>query len=294
MTEFIKKICAYSATTLTSLLAIKTAFSITCAWRWWVLFGASIIGLCALVAWAEIYHGSKEARRKRKPNSGDESVFLTIKRALQTVRFAPPGDESIAHQANNIVRHNLDKHCIKYKDYKQWRLKNPSIFTAIVDDRQELVGFFDVFPLTNEAARSLIDGTMDERGLTMEAILPESENISAKSIYIASICLNPKQTAFSRIVAKEVLVLKLGEFLANTFPPDGKRFLFAYAHTESGERLLRNADFRNKALSHENKQNDPLYELPPDDYVSLALNFRLLPKSQNRRRKQAGVLKANV
>jgi hypothetical protein len=172
----------------------------------------------------------------------------------------------------------LDKRCIKYKDYKKWRHKNPFVFTAIVDDRDELVGFFDVFPLTDEAARGLIDGTLDEHSLTVDAILPQAKNASARKIYIASICLNTKQTAFCRIVAKELLLLKLGEFLINTFPPDGQRFLFAYAHTEAGERLLKNAEFRNTALSSETKQRDPLYELSPDGYAQLVVNFKTLLK----------------
>lgn len=278
MIEFIKKFCTYFAATLTFLLGLKAAIGVAFSWQWVAITGAAVAVLCAVIAWAEVYRGDKEGRRKREPCSDEESVFLTIKRALQNVRFAARDDESIAHQANKVVRRTLDKRCIKYKDYKRWRHKNPFVFTAIIDDRDELIGFFDVFPLTDEAARGLIAGTLDEHGLTLDAILPQEQNASAKKIYIASICLNPKQTAFSRIVAKEVLLLKLGEFLTNAFPPDGQRFLFAYAHTEAGERLLRNAEFRNTALSRDTKQRDPLYELSPDGYAQLASNFKALLK----------------
>jgi hypothetical protein len=147
------------------------------------------------------------------------------------------------------------------------------VFTAITYNENQLVGFFDVFPLTEEAAHHLISGKIDEHELSIKAILPHNKNSDAKYIYIASLMLNPKQQVFIRIVAKEVLLLKLAEFLLVNFPPNEERVIFAYAHTKFGDRLLKNTEFRNTALPKQNKQGDPLYELSPNGYRNLAKTY---------------------
>jgi hypothetical protein len=216
-------------------------------------------------------------------NSEDVSIALTVKRAISRVQFAPIDDEGIAHEANKIVRRELDKHCIKYKDYKLWRKKNPTIFTAVVDDDCRLIGFFDIFPLTDQIAKALRDGKLHEHDLTLEAILPGDQNSTAKNIYIASIIVNPHQKSFSPLVAKELVLIKFAEFLASVFPPGENRILFAFAHKDAGERLLKNANFRNIVLRSDNKQGDPLYELSPSGYEVLAENFRPVLKEGGRR-----------
>jgi hypothetical protein len=281
MLECIKKFCTYFAAALTFLLALKAGFGVAFSWKWLAIVTTLVGIVCALIAWFETC-GSSVKGRRRSQQSSDDSVILTIERALRTVRFAARDDEAIANQANRIVRRELDKRCVKYREYKNWRRKNPYIFTALTDSHDGLIGFFDVFPLTDEAAAGLTDGTYDEHSLTAEAILPCEKNSSAKKIYIASIVVNPKQTSFSPIVAKEILLIKLGEFLLSVFPPDGERLLFAFAHTGAGERLLKNANFRNTALGTDNKQHDPLYELSPEGYVQLATTFNSLLRGKRR------------
>jgi hypothetical protein len=141
--------------------------------------------------------------------------------------------------------------------------------------------------LTDEAARGLVEGSIAERDLSIDAILPYDQNGSAKRVYIASIMTNPKQTAFSNIVVKEVLLLKFLEFTISAFPPADDRTLFAYAHTGLGETLLKNAEFRNTALSNDSEQGDPLYELTPDGYRNLARTFHVISKGLLRPAKQA-------
>ena len=147
------------------------------------------------------------------------------------------------------------------------------IFTAVTDSGNQLIGFFDVFPLTEEAARGLLDGEVHERALSINAILPSASNTSAKFLYIASIMLNPKQTALSPLIAKEVLLLKFAEHMSTVFPPNQERMLFAYAHTDAGERLLRNAGFTNTLLPENAKQGSPLFQLSPEEYSNLASDF---------------------
>jgi len=226
-----------------------------------------------IIAWLQTFRGSKGKIFSRGRKSEAESLALTLHRAADSVRFAARDDEAIAREANDIVRRGLDKRCIAYEDYKRWRQKNPTIFTAVTGSDNQLIGFFDVFPLTDESARGLLDGEVHERSLGLSSILPCSGNDRAKYLYTASIMLNPEQAALSPLVAKEVLLLNFAEHLSTTFPPNGVRVLFAYAHTAAGERLLRNAGFTNTRLPEHAKQGSPLYELSPDAYGDLARDF---------------------
>ena len=83
--------------------------------------------------------------------------FFAIGHALEMVR-GPKNDESLALAANRIVRRCLDKHAITYKEYKLWRNLNPLVFTTIVDDENQLIGFFDIFPLKADAGEGVIAG----------------------------------------------------------------------------------------------------------------------------------------
>ncbi len=290
MTDFVKRFCAYFSATLTFVIGIKTGFSIGLSWELLVAVAFVVAVACASIAWTEVFPRTIAASRRFRDGEDEGPLSLTIKLAMDRVRFAARDDESIAVQANRIVRRGLDKRCIRYRDYREWRRKNPMVFTAIIDSENQLLGFFDVFPLTDEAARGLIDGNLDEHELTIDGIVSSDKNDSAHMVYIASIMVNPRQNVFSPIVAKEILLLKFAEFLTNSFPPNEERSLFAYAHTPSGERLLRNAGFTNTLLSKDSKQRDPLYEMSPSGYKELAKTFCALSTGKGTfRRTRRGV-----
>src|SRR5215831_5770423 len=114
-------------------------------------------------------------RRKyptRRGDSAEGSLLFAIESALDVVRFGSRDDESLASIANKIVRRELDKHAITYAGYKQWRKHNPLVFTSVVDDDNQLIGFFDIFLLTGAVGADIISGRITERSLTVEHIVP--------------------------------------------------------------------------------------------------------------------------
>jgi len=141
MIEFIKKFCTYFTATFTFLIALKASFGVAATWMLLVVLPPTVCIMCAVIAWAEVYYKSTELLTKRQTGTEEVAISLTVKQALANVRFAVQDDESIALQANKIVRRGLDKRCIKYKDYKNWRRKNPAIFTAVTDNNNQLLGF---------------------------------------------------------------------------------------------------------------------------------------------------------
>ena len=290
MIGFIKKTCGYFAATLGLVFSVKEGFAIQAGWSTLALATLGIGVLCVAAVWVESHvvpriTGASEA----SPLHNDGSLSLAVKRAFDQARFAPRDDEAIAEQANVLVRRALDKRCISYRDYRDWREKNPFIFSAVLDGDNALIGFFDVFPLTDEAAAALLSGKRTEREIKASDILPASENAAAKAIYVASVFGNPEHPHLRPLVAKDVLLLKFIEFLIDTFPATLDRYLLAFAHTREGDRLLRNAGFANVLLPTHTRQRDPLYKLPPPEYAQLcrlAEPFRGNAKAKRRVRRR--------
>jgi len=167
----------------------------------------------------------------------------------------------------------LDKHAITYSEYKRWREINPLVFTSIVDDRNHLIGFFDIFPLVSEAGSAIISGKITERTLEARHIVPVGQIHDACYVHIATILINPLQRTFSEVVAKEVILLKMREFIERVYDPVEKKTYTAFAQTKSGEALLRRCGFSMGVLASENEQHAPLYVLKPENSNAAIFRF---------------------
>ncbi len=209
-------------------------------------------------SWATFYR-----RKSIKGTAG--SLLLAIENALETLRFGSRDDERIALTANRIVHRELDKHAISYNEYREWRKSNPLIFTSVVDEQNELIGFFDIFPLTTAAGIDLISGKLTERSLTIDHLLSQANSSSATHMHIATILVNPRQRKFNVTVAKEVILLKMEEFLKEYYDPLEGRTYTAFAQSKEGEALLVNSAFAMVLLPEQNAQRCPLYVLRPAD-----------------------------
>jgi hypothetical protein len=293
MIASVKKACGYFAATLGLLFSVKEGFSIQAGWSTMSLLTLGIGALCVVAVWAEAYLFPRIAGGSpASPLYGEGSLSLAVRRALEQARFAKRDDEAIAEKANALVRRTLDKGCISYREYAAWRAKNPLIFTAVVDAGDELIGFFDVFPLTDEAAAAILSGKRKEREIAANDILPAADSVHAKAIYVASIVVNPHHPVHRPVVAKDVLLLKFIDFLIDNFPPKPERYLLAFAHTREGDRVLRNAGFANVLLPQDTPQKDPLYKLAATEYAELcglAEPFRGNAKAKRRVRRRVRV-----
>jgi hypothetical protein len=201
------------------------------------------------------------------------SIILAINHALNAVRFGRTDDEAIAHLANKIVRKELDKGAITYKEYKTWRAVNPFIFTPVIDSSNQLIGFFDVFPLKPEAGKAVLGGTLTERTMTAASLVPVRDIGTTTHIHIATILLNPRQKTFPRIVAKELLLLKLKQFFQERYEPLEERTFTAYAQTRAGEALLKRCGFSMAIVADDNKEHWPLYVLQAGDSRAAVFRF---------------------
>jgi hypothetical protein len=179
---------------------------------------------------------------RAEQDSGGPLVFA-IGQALERVREGSADDESHALAANKIVRRCLDKRAITYQEYKQWRKLNPLVFTTIVDESNQLIGFFDIFPLKGGAGEDIISGRLTERSLRPDHIVAFAEGGSATHLHVATIILNPRQRRFTPLVAKEVLLLKMSEFIERNYAPMETKTYTAFAQSRAGEALLKRCGF---------------------------------------------------
>jgi hypothetical protein len=134
------------------------------------------------------------------------------------------------------------------------------LFSAITFNR-DLIGFFDIFPLSETAATRILSGRLKENKLRIEDIVAMEGDRQAKNIYIASIMFNKEQTELSAIVAREIMVLKIYEHVIERYAPLSDKRFIAYAHTDAGERLLIRAGFKMVSVARDNVQKRGLYVL---------------------------------
>jgi hypothetical protein len=241
------------------LIAIKVALHLDIP----VYLEEECLGGMAMLVIGYVWVENKDSRQKETEITsglGELGFIFDIIDTLNRVQYAPRDDERIAELANHIVRADLDKFCIGYRSYKEWRQKNPLIFSAVTYD-EEIIGFFDIFPLHEVAAERILAGRTKENRLRREDIVASRDAASAQNIYIASLMFNRHQTKVSAIVAREIMVIKIYEHIMERYLPlGGKRFI-AYAHTESGERLLIRAGFKMVSRANDNVQKRGLYVL---------------------------------
>jgi hypothetical protein len=207
----------------------------------------------------------------REPTEG--SLVLAIAYALERVQEGSIDDESHAYTCNKLVRRHLDKRAITYSEYKTWRRKNPLVFTTIVDSQNNLIGFFDIFPITAEAGADIISGRLSERALSVDHILPVTSVASATHIHIATILVNHHQRSFEPLLANEILVLKIGEFITKHYAPVGTRTYTAFGQSKAGEALLRRCGFSMAVLPKTSDHRWPLFVLRPGDATKAMSRF---------------------
>ena len=202
-------------------------------------------------------------RAKDRDTRSDGSILFAIANAYESVRFGAADDEALALKCNAIVRKGLDKHAISYAEYRTWRERNDLIFTSVVDAGGSLIGFFDVFPLVAESAEAMLKGTLNERSLALEHIVPRYATADVVYIHIATIMVDPRQTSFTPTVAREALLMQFKKFLEENYEPLERKVFTAYAQTEAGEALLRRAGFSAAVLPKYSGQDASLYVLRP-------------------------------
>lgn len=158
-------------------------------------------------------------------------------------------EETLALEANKAARRYFGmRRTIKFNEYRKWREKNPYIFSAIVNDDRDLLGFFDVFPLKDEIGRRVLKGELSENDLTIDDFYSEASKQKSAYIYVATVMSCVVNDHF-----EARLIDHISEFVMSTYPPTEGRIYLAFSATTTGGNLLK----RNKFIKAVPKELTP-------------------------------------
>lgn len=204
---------------------------------------------------------------------------------IETLELIEAPEEHLAFVANQLCRRFFGrKGTISYSEYRSWRGKNRLLFSAVVDGDRNLIGFFDVFPLTESAGRLLIAGQLREQDISMGDILEESQGAASRYIYIASVFCLYRNPHLRRAVI-EMLV----NFIQLHYPPMSGRQILAFAATPEGLNLLKRRGFILERNSKMTKSRRDLYvrDHSPGGPKAARIRVHLLDASNGRQIRQS-------
>jgi hypothetical protein len=190
----------------------------------------------------------------------DEEVDPADLSELDEIRVVHDS-EAIAARSNRIARAHFGKTMgFPYAMYKRWRQKNRRIFAAFVSREGCLLGFVDVFPLTDSAGASILNGDLAERDLDLDDLLDERSVDSCNYVHVASvICAQRSQLA--RYAVEQAAL----SYIYHTFAPQPKRIYTAIPTTSDGERVLKRLGLRKWLSGTITDAGKDVYEIASDE-----------------------------
>jgi len=105
-----------------------------------------------------------------------------------------PCDLTLAYKANQMTSVFLGSEAIPFELYEQWRIKNPQILVCLIAPDNEVLGYFDVFPLKDIFLEDFIEGRLGEDELKPEYILSPDESIFSCQLYLGGIAVKSPNT----------------------------------------------------------------------------------------------------
>ncbi len=107
----------------------------------------------------------------------------------------------------------------------------------VFKEENEILGYATLWPITNEAARSLETGELLDCHID-EKVIPEDPKLISGNWIITAIGVIPEQKEKRREI-----ILSLLNAIRSRLAPDKRHSVYAHAATESGERFLRRTGF---------------------------------------------------
>jgi hypothetical protein len=177
------------------------------------------------------------------------------------LRIEPDPSEYFADLGNNHVRKIFGRsRVISYAEYKKWRAKNATIFTAVSNDKNELVGFFDIFPLTDAAGAALISGEKAEPDLSIDDVLSGRETPACNYVYIATLAARYRNPLLDVLLTRALV-----SHLNNALPPRPGRQYLIIPYTKVGRNAAIRNGFRCEADRSKTKKKTEVYCLDSAD-----------------------------
>jgi hypothetical protein len=177
--------------------------------------------------------------------------------------------EHEARSASNAVAQVFNRQALLGPD-RYWGIieYNPMVMVVITDEKNEMVGFFDVFPVRTPAAEKFLGGVLSEpQMLSKGSIYGPGECVNAKYLYIGTVlAVGANLSKSSKLCLEWSIIGVLYDYLQDRYPPTQGRVYFALASTKLGEKWLGLCGFEAKAVTGREGINESIYLLSSDHF----------------------------
>jgi len=176
-----------------------------------------------------------------------------------------PATPAQIRQANDALRAMFGtKHFVSLKQYRSLIEKNNYVLTAIINDKGEMVGYFDIFPLVDSFGELMISGAATELEMGPESEYDKGSGSASQYIYIGAIFNFEHQNAARRHAISYYLQRHIITHIFTLYPPRKGRKYLALASSEQGAQLLKSYKFSHMQDKKDRRDKCDLYLLEYD------------------------------
>jgi len=223
--------------------------------RWQWQYSVWLLLACALVALGYAW------RATRPVQLNPESIIPDVKTGQEATTLLTVHDRPTLIRINALAADSFgDVQPMPTDRYEQFLLVNKSILCALVDGRQNALGYFDIFPLQPQFGNALLSGIAVEHDLRHEHLMPEAMARTAQVLYLGGIAVRDPETMLGMRSASQ-LAWGMLQYLDHHFGFDGTRKLVATAATSEGEILLRRFQFKEEVSAKDTRDGHAVYSL---------------------------------
>jgi hypothetical protein len=193
---------------------------------------------------------------------------------LKHLKILFPYDTKYLRPSNKIARLYYGKNFAHIKVIKNWFEKNPLALSVLADPKGKIVGYFDILPLTREAAQQFIEGSKEEHEITGEDIFSPTEMNQCEVIYYSGIAVANNSGTIIRAFAGPLFyasIIYLEKFYDFSVP----RKVIALPVTDCGIRQVEKHGFRIETEGSTRKDNMDLYSrmLSQSDILNFKIKY---------------------
>lgn len=202
------------------------------------VLGAAILAV-VILALSGIFH----FRGLAMPQVAVDDIIAPNEDSYSPLTLHCPCDIKLAYEASRLAEDCYSgTTTIESTIFEQLRVKNPLVLSCLTDRHGHFVGYFDVIPLYEAFAQSLVQGRLTESQISHEDVLPPEQMKSCKYLFISGIAVREPNTYAGRRSAN-ILVWALLRYLERHYG-QSNALVFALAATPEGDELLQRFKLR--------------------------------------------------
>jgi hypothetical protein len=177
-----------------------------------------------------------------------------------------PATAADMRKANDALKSLFGrKHFVSLDQYRALIARNDHVLTVIIDENNEMVGYFDVFPLVDAFGESLIKGNVTELDMHVNCEYDKSVEHESNHIYLGAIFNLERKHLTKRYAISLFMQKKLIMHILLLYPPRAGRKYIALASSAEGNNILKRYNFSHTQSKRDRKDKADLFVLDSAD-----------------------------